>query len=595
MQANTIVSACGKLPGTTSVVVAENAREVLNARYLQKDEHGTARESPEEMFRRVARAIAGVDAAYEGLHASREAEEEFYRTMTRLEFLPNSPTLMNAGRALGQLSACFALPIEDSLESIFEMVKNTALIHKSGGGTGFSFSRIRPKGTGVRSTQGVSSGPVSFMRVFDAATDAVKQGGVRRGANMAVLRIDHPDILEFVRAKSSGIDLRNFNVSVAVDNVFLRALAEGAEYTTVDPFTGKPSVPYNAAEVFRIICESAWECGDPGLLFLDRINSDNPTPDLGQFETTNPCGELPLLPYESCNLGSINLSKMTRRAGEACSVDYDLLAGTVRIAVHFLDNVIDANRYPLQQIAAITQGNRKIGLGVMGWADMLIKLGIPYDSQPALALAEDVMSFIHRAAREVSFDLARRRGPYPNFQASREACRSGWPLQRNATVTTVAPTGTLSIIAGCSSGIEPLFALSYVRRHVLDGKELPEEIYSGLMEELSEKGLQKPSIQDDIRKSGSIKGIREIPEDVRRIYRTALEIAPEWHVRLQAAFQKHSDNGVSKTVNLPFEATPDDVASAYRLAGELGCKGITVYRDRCRSSQVLNIGCIACA
>jgi ribonucleoside-diphosphate reductase alpha chain len=586
------LQACGKLP-EIPIPVSENGNQVLNARYLRKDGHGLPVESPEEMFRRVARAIAQPDAAYEGVRASRESEEEFYELMARLEFLPNSPTLMNAGRELGQLSACFVLPVEDSLESIFEAIKNTALIHKSGGGTGFSFSRIRPKGNDVRSTQGVSSGPVSFMRVFDAATDAVKQGGVRRGANMGVLRADHPDILEFVHAKSFGDNLKNFNLSVAVDEAFWEALKRGTDCVTVDPLTRRVAGSFSAAELFGAICRSAWKCGDPGLLFLDRINRDNPTPSLGQFETTNPCGEQPLLPYESCNLGSINLAKMTDCRNGETRVDYRLLDRTVRAAIHFLDNVIDVNRYPLPQIAAATWANRKIGLGVMGWADMLIKIGIPYDTEQALALGDTVMSYIRRVGREASFELARRRGPYPNFARSREAGKK-YLLQRNATVTTIAPTGTISIIAACSSGIEPLFALSYLRSHVLEGKDL-QEIHPGLLRELSERGLRKPAILDEIRKTGSIRGTREIPGDMLKKYRTALEIAPEWHVRMQAVFQKHCDNGVSKTVNLPFEATPDDVASVYLMAGDLGCKGITVYRDRCRSSQVLNIGCVVCA
>jgi ribonucleoside-diphosphate reductase alpha chain len=588
------LSDCGKPALQAPLPVTENGRKVLNARYLKKDPSGKTVETPEEMFGRVAQVIAREDAAYEGIHMSGRMEQEFYESMTRLEFLPNSPTLMNAGRELGQLSACFVLPVEDSLESIFETVKNTALIHKSGGGTGFCFSRIRPRGTGVRSTQGVSSGPLSFIRVFDAATDAVKQGGVRRGANMAVLRIDHPDILEFVEAKSCSNELKNFNLSVAVDEPFLKALREGTEYSLVNPLTHEPAGFLDARKVFSVICESAWRCGDPGLIFLDRINRDNPTPCLGSFETTNPCGEQPLLPYESCNLGSINLAKMVCWENRRYAVDYRRMETTVRMAVRFLDDVIDANRYPLPQIEKITSGNRKIGLGVMGWADMLIKLGIPYDSEPAVALAENIMGFIRKMGREVSCELACRRGPYPNFNQSVEAKKRQPLLQRNATITTIAPTGTISIIANCSSGIEPLYALSYVRRHVLEENDLP-EIHPSLLEDLSRHGLHHPEILDALRNTGSMAGIRKIPERLRRIYRTALEIAPEWHVRMQAAFQKHCDNGVSKTVNLSFEATPEDVASVYRLAGELGCKGITVYRDRCRDNQVLNIGCVACA
>jgi ribonucleoside-diphosphate reductase alpha chain len=594
MEMNTDPLDCGKPGDSPPVLVTENGKKVLNARYLKKDSSGKAVEAPEEMFERVARAVALEDAVHEGFHASEHVAKEFYESMTRLEFLPNSPTLINAGRELGQLSACFVLPVEDSLESIFETVKNTALIHKSGGGTGFSFSRIRPRGTGVRSTQGASSGPVSFIRVFDAATDAVKQGGVRRGANMAVLRIDHPDILEFVQAKSCGMDLKNFNISVAVDEPFLKALRQGTTYSLFNPLTREPAGSLDARTVYRTICESAWKCGDPGLIFLDRMNRDNPTPCLGSFETTNPCGEQPLLPYESCNLGSINLAKMVSRKDSRYSVDYCRLETTVRMAVRFLDDVIDANRYPLPQIEKITLGNRKIGLGVMGWADLLIKLGIPYDSEPAVALAENLMGFIRRVGRDVSYELACRRGPFPNFNQSVAAKKQLPLLQRNATITTIAPTGTISIIANCSSGIEPLYALHYVRRHVLEEDDLL-EIHPSLLEDLSRRGLQKAEILDAIRKTGSMAGIREIPDELKKIYRTALEIAPEWHVRMQAAFQKHCDNGVSKTVNLPFDATPEDVASVYRLAGELGCKGITVYRDRCRNNQVLNIGCVACA
>jgi len=595
MKRETVPLSCGKtFPAPGPTLVTENGRKVLDARYLKKDMHGIPAESPEGMFRRVAREIAGVDVQYEGIRAARRVEEEFAELMMNLEFLPNSPTLMNAGQDLGQLSACFVLPIEDSLESIFESVKNAALIHKSGGGTGFSFSRIRPRGNRVRSTHGISSGPVSFMRVFDAATDAVRQGGVRRGANMGVLRVDHPDILDFIGAKSCGSDLRNFNISVAVNNVFWEAMNKGNDYVTINPLTQKPSGSLNAVEVFRLICKSAWERGDPGLLFTDRINRDNPTPGLGEFEATNPCGEQPLLPYESCNLGSINLAKMTLREKDRIVVDYQRLERTVHRAVHFLDNVIDANHYPLREIEAVTRGNRKIGLGVMGWADMLIKLGIPYDSKPALAMAGKIMKFIQRAAHLESFELACRRGSYPNFSGSREAGRKNPRPRRNATVTTIAPTGTLSIIAACSSGIEPLFALGYVRKHVLEGKEL-QEIHPGLLKELSERGLDQEKLLNQIRKRGSLKDLQDLPEDIVKRYRTAHEISPEWHVRMQAAFQKYSENGVSKTVNLPFEATPKEVESVYRLAGNLGCKGITVYRDGCRNMQVLNIGCVACA
>ncbi len=569
--------------------LSENGLQVLIARYLRKDLEGRLLESPEELFWRVAEEVAAADSPYGGKQAAELAANEFFEVMRRLEFLPNSPTLMNAGRDLKQLSACFVLPVDDSLDSIFEAVKNTALIHKSGGGTGFSFSRIRPKGDPVRSTQGVSSGPVSFMRVFDAATEAVKQGGTRRGANMGVLRVDHPDILDFIAAKSGGGDLRNFNISVAVTAGFMEAVEAREDYCLLHPATGEPAGHLKAADVFRRICRSAWECGDPGIIFLDRINRDNPTPELGSMECTNPCGEQPLLPYESCNLGSVNLARMTLRSQGQTVIDYRRLARTVRTAVRFLDNVIDVNRYPIGEIKRVSRANRKIGLGVMGWADLLAAVGIPYDSENALILAEKIMGFVRRVGRRSSCELARIRGAYPSFALSGR----GIP-RRNATVTTVAPTGTISIIAGCSGGIEPLFALSYVRKHVLDGREMP-EIHPGLMKELSFMGLAKPEIMGEIFRSGSIRRLGELPEEMRKRYPTALEITPEWHVRTQAAFQKHSDSAVSKTVNLPTEATPGDVEAVYLLAYRLGCKGITVYRDRCRDTQVLNIGCTACA
>jgi ribonucleoside-diphosphate reductase alpha chain len=567
---------------------------VLEARYLKKDGQGRPVESPDELFWRVARHVASAELDYDTSDRVAEVAEAFFRVMRALEFLPNSPTLMNAGSERAQLSACFVLPVEDSLESVFEAVKNMALIHKSGGGTGFSFSRIRPKGDRVRTTQGAASGPVSFMRVFDAATEAVKQGGARRGANMGILRIDHPDILEFIDAKAGGRDLRNFNISVAVIDDFMEALKTGADYTLVDPNTREARGCLNTKSVFRRICERAWETGDPGIIFLDKINRDNPTPDLGRIESTNPCGELPLLPFEACNLGSINLARMTSNHGNGVFIDYQRIVRTVLTAVRFLDNVIDVNHYPMLQISAVTRGNRKIGLGVMGWADLLIQLGIPYASEQALTLADRVMGFIRRVAHRASVELAAARGPYPNF--SRRAAGNGkdGAGRRNATVTTIAPTGTISIIAGCSSGIEPLFALSFFRKHVLEGAEL-REIYPGLLQELNARGLANPVLYDEILRRGSMGEIAELPAELRRRYMTALEIPPEWHIRTQAAFQKHSDNAVSKTVNLPYESTPEDVESVFRLAYALGCKGITVYRDRCRETQVLNIGCAACA
>ncbi len=574
--------------------ITDNGRLVLEARYLRKNEHGNLVESPDEMFWRVARHVATADLGYHTPDRVEDTARGFFEIMRRLEFLPNSPTLVNAGQEQAQLSACFVLPVEDSLDSIFEGIKNMALIHKSGGGTGFSFSRIRPKGDRVRTTQGVASGPVSFLRVFDAATDAVKQGGARRGANMGILRIDHPDILEFIDAKSNGSDLRNFNLSVAITDDFMEALKLGVDYPLVHPGTREPRGHLNAGSVFRKICQRAWETGDPGVVFLDTINRDNPTPDLGKIEGTNPCGEQPLLPFEACNLGSINLARMTSNHGEGNLIDYRRIAQTARRAVHFLDNVIDVNHYPMLQIAAVTRGNRKVGLGVMGWADLLIQLGIPYASEQALTLADTVMGFIRRVAHRASAELAAARGAYPNFsRRSAGSAKDGAP-RRNATVTTVAPTGTISIIAGCSSGIEPLYALSYSRKHVLEGAEL-NEIHPGLLKELDARGLADSAFCSEIVRRGTIGEIEGLPGELRELYRTALEIPPEWHVRMQAAFQKHSDNAVSKTVNLPFESKPEDVESVYRLAHKLGCKGITVYRNHCRESQVLNIGCAACA
>ena len=568
-----------------------NAGQVLQTRYLKKDDTGAVIESPEQMLWRVALAVAEVDERY-GADIQQLAED-FYREMHALRFLPNSPTLMNAGRGLGQLSACFVLPIEDSLDSIFQTIKHTALIHKSGGGTGFSFSRIRPKGERVKSTHGMSSGPVPFLHVFDAATDAVRQGGARRGANMGVLRIDHPDILDFVEAKDGGTQLANFNLSVAVTHEFMQALEHGDDFVLIHPVTGKAAGHLKSAAVFSRICRRAWECGDPGLLFLDRINADNPTPELGDIECTNPCGEQPLLPYESCNLGSINLAAFARSRSGHTDIDYGALARTVRMAVHFLDNVIDANRYPLPQVGQMTRGNRKVGLGVMGWADLLVKLGIPYGSDKTLLLAEKVMGFVQRCARNASAELARARGAFPNFDRSRLAAGGAVPV-RNASITTVAPTGTISIIAGCSSGIEPLFALSYTRGNILDGATMS-EVHWALLEQLHSLHLDDEDTINRVLVTGSIQGHEKVPRAIRDVYATALEIAPEWHVRMQAAFQKYCDSAVSKTVNLPFGAAPSDVADIYKMAYRLGCKGITVYRDRCRSSQVLNIGCAACA
>ncbi|MEN6521727.1 MAG: vitamin B12-dependent ribonucleotide reductase [Armatimonadota bacterium] len=560
-----------------------NAVSVLKRRYLVRDEYGNVVETPSQLFRRVARVIAAPDGNYDPKADLPNVEEEFYGLLSRLEFLPNSPTLMNTGTAIGQLAACFVIPVEDSMDGIFTALKNMALIHQSGGGTGFSFSKLRPKGDLVRSTMGIASGPISFMKIFDEATNTIKQGGRRRGANMGILRVDHPDILEFITLKSQTGALDNFNISVSVTDAFMQAVEDNAEYDLINPRTNTPVKRLRARNVFDMIVANAWQNGDPGLVFLDRINQANPTPRIGQMEATNPCGEVPLLPYESCNLGSINLGRMMA-GGE---VDYDKLRKTVRSAVHFLDNVIDASKYPLPEITGITHRNRKIGLGVMGLADALIYLGIPYDSEEALAFGEKVMAFIRDEAVKMSQDLAEKRGAFPNYEGSVWDEPEARP-RRNATVTSVAPTGTISIIASASSGIEPLFAVAFVR-DVMEGTRLL-EVNSEFERIAKEHGFYSRDLMMEIARHGSIQMIKQVPKDVRRLFVTSMDIDPEWHVRMQVAFQRYADNAVSKTVNLPREATPDDVRKIYLMAYELGCKGITVYRYGSKSEQVLYIG-----
>ena len=568
---------------------SESAIRVLRERYLNRS-RGEAIETPEDMCWRVAWAIAAAEATWgKTQEQTYDVASQFYDLMVDGYFLPNSPTLMNAGKDNGlQYSACFVLPVGDSMDEIFEAVKRAAIIHKSGGGTGFSFSRLRPKDTLVSSTGGKASGPISFLRVFNGATEAVKQGGTRRGANMGILKVDHPDILEFIQCKLDG-GITNFNISVAATDAFMEALAADGDYDLVDPHTREVTGRLRAREVFDRIVQAAWRTGDPGLVFIDRVNRSaaNPVPELETIEATNPCGEQPLAPNDACNLGSINLDKFARADDSSAPIAWDELERVIRLSVRFLDDVIQVNPYPLDEIMKEVHANRRIGLGVMGWADLLIQLGVPYDSEAALELADKVMEFFTMIGRDESAHLAEERGPFPNW--SRSIYREGRPI-RNSTVTTIAPTGTISIIAGCSSGIEPLFAVAY--SHIVGDRHLT--FVNPHFEAVARRrGFYTPELMDSVAKQGTLHDLAEAPEDVRRVFVTAHEIEPGWHVRMQAAFQRHTDNGVSKTINLPQTATVEDVADAYRSAYDLECLGITVFRDGCKSAhggQVLHVG-----
>jgi len=557
--------------GGDELKLSVNAMKVLSARYLLKDEEGKIIETPSQLFRRVAKA----------LDLEKKYEDGFYNLMASKDFMPNTPTLMNAGTRLGQLSACFVVPVDDSLESIFDAVKTMALIHQSGGGTGFSFSRLRPKGDMVQSTKGVASGPVSFMRVFNETTEVIKQGGKRRGANMGILEITHPDIVEFITCKTKEGFLNNFNISVAATDKFMHAVERNIEFELINPRTKKLVAVKKAKDIFELIAAMAWRTGDPGMIFIDRINRLEPSL-LGKIESTNPCGEQPLLPYESCNLGSINLSNFVSEK----QINWVRLKKIIQLAVRMLDNVVDANKYVLPQIKEITKKNRRIGLGVMGFAELLIKMGISYDSEEALNTGDRVMAFIEKEAKKASSELAIEKGNFPSFKKSKIA--KDYKNMRNVAVTTIAPTGTISIIADCTSGIEPLFAVAFVR-NVLEGAKLV-EINKEFENIAREKGFYSEELIREITKNGSIQDLKEVPDDVKKIFKTALDIPLEWHVKMQAVFQKHVDNAVSKTVNLPHDATVDDVRKVYLLAYKLGCKGITVYRYGSKKEQVLYSG-----
>jgi ribonucleoside-diphosphate reductase alpha chain len=572
----------GKGMGENNLNFSMNALKVLEKRYLLKDENGDLKETPEDMIRRIADSIAEMDKNYNG--DVKKTSKEFFDMIANLEFMPNSPTLMNAGTNIGQLSACFVLPVEDSMEGIFDTLKNAALIHKSGGGTGFSFSRLRPSNDTVKSTTGVSSGPVSFMKVFDAATEVIKQGGKRRGANMGILRVDHPDILDFINCKADMKTLTNFNISVAITNKFMEALEKNEEYELLNPRTKQPIKTLPAQMVFDIILANAWKNGDPGLIFIDEANAKHPAKHLGEIEATNPCGEQPLLPYESCNLGSINLNKVI--ATDRKDLDWKKLDALVEKCVHFLDNVIDANHYPIEKIAENSRRTRKIGLGIMGFADVLFQLGIAYDSEEGIAYGEKVMKAIYDSAIKYSIKLAETRGTFPAWKGSEYEAK-GMKI-RNACVTSIAPTGTIGMLAEASGGLEPNFAISYIK-NVMDGTEF---IYTNRFfeEEMKRRGLFNQDLMAEIAKVGTIQHMMDLPEDIRHTFVVAQDIAPEWHVRMQAAFQKYTDSSVSKTINFPATASIEDIKNSYWLAFKLHCKGITIYRDQSREAQVLNIG-----
>ena len=561
-----------------------NTVEVLKRRYLLKDEKQNIVETPSELFRRVASHVAKAEDQFKSRYSKEDIEEKFYLMMRNLEFMPNSPTLMNAGTSLGQLSACFVIPVEDSIEGIFTALRNMAQIHQTGGGTGFSFSNLRPKADIVHSTKGQASGPVSFMSIFDKATGVIVQGGRRRGANMGILRCDHPDIAEFIEAKIEPGALVNFNLSVGVTDKFIRAVKENGDFNLISPRTGTAIKKIKARALMDLIAYAAWRTGDPGMVFLDEINKRNPTPARGRIEATNPCGELPLLAYESCNLASINLAKFVKQTQDNCEVDWQKLKEAVRWAVRFLDDVIEVNNFPLPQIKDATLANRKIGLGVMGFADMLVMLGLPYNSGKAVNFAKKLMRFIHKESLDASAGLAGERGVFPNLDRSIYA-KDNLRL-RNATVNTIAPTGTISIIAGCSSGIEPLFAVSFVR-NVLSGTKLFE--ISPFFEAVARKrNFYSRELLAEIARRGSVQNIKGVPEDIRRIFVTAFDVSPQEHVQMQAAFQKCTDNAVSKTINLPSDATVEDVRKIYLLAHKLKCKGITIYRYGSKPDQVLS-------